>query len=344
MSLRPANSILSRYRARRFCPGRTAFWSALSHRILLLAVNFSIASVMFMSSAAAQVAAPNAEFEDFANRALATFGLVAVANDTASFLSVTKGGGDESSFRSSQLGGGFVWSNDIPLYLEGYLGFQRYDPHFILDKPTRDLDVRANWYGLAATGGIGWDFRLSGHWSFRPIVNVSIGKITSEANIQAPIVASDSGGDLDFLTNGHITAGGLGGTLMLEYQNHQKSYDLDIRLRHSYLHLTSIGSSADISASADAITTTGWVRARIPVSGWKAFGNPVRSVWQASVTSYSGDQGEVLGIKWLAKVGAGIELDTENTELPLVKRARLLVSYAFNDDYSGYSLGIGFNF
>jgi len=101
---------------------------------------------------------------------------------------------------------------------------------------------------------------------------------------------------------------------MLEYLNHQRAYDLDFRLRHSFMQLASIGGSADLNAKAQAIATTAWVRARVPIKGWRAFGNPVRSVWQASIASYSGEQGDALGIDWLGKISVGIELETKNTK------------------------------
>ena len=61
------------------------------------------------------------------------------------------------------------------------------------------------------------------------------------------------------------------------------------------------------------ISTSVWAGARIPIENWRLLDRPVRSVWEASVTDYSGDQEEVLDISWLARVGTGLELDISGT-------------------------------
>jgi hypothetical protein len=280
----------------------------------------------------------------FANRALATFGLVAIPDDTASFLSVNQTGKDNNSFRSSQFGGGVTLASDHPIFLEGYLGYQRYDPRFILSSNATDVPVRAKWVGLAAAGGVGYDFRLNDYWTFRPVLNAAIGRITSELNISAPFTAADLGADQEFLLNGSIAAGGLGGSLMLEYSDVQRHREVEFRLRQSYMKLKTIGNSSNLDAEANVITSSAWARMRRPIRSLSAFGTPVRSVLQGSVTSYHGDQDAILGTNWLAKVGVGIEVGNRGKSLPVRGQARVLLSYAIGENYSGYSVGLGFNF
>jgi hypothetical protein len=184
----------------------------------------------------------------FANQALATFGLVAVPDEPASALSLKKNGSDENAFFAGQVGGGFRVSQSIPIFLEGYLGFQRYDPLLIVETPSADLTVTGQWNGVSATGGVGYDFRLTEHWSLRPIANLSLGHIVSDASILGGLVSGDADGDLDFLIDGGMSTGGYGGSLLLNYEKKSRSGDFDIRIRHTHLELQSIFGDADLNA------------------------------------------------------------------------------------------------
>jgi len=275
-------------------------------------------------SAHAQTYTRDGGLERFASEALATFGLVAIPNESASTLSVKSTGTDGNSFRSIQFGGGKRMWEDLPIWLEGYVGYQRYDPQFVLTNGNQDLSVRAKWTGIAATGGIGWDYRFAPNWSFRPIFNLSLGRILSDAAISSSTPGSPGGPNLDFLSNGGLTVLGVGGSFLLDYENHTRSRDLDFRLRYTQMRLMTIGGSSGIDAVSDVATASAWVRARYPIPGLKAFRRPVKSVWEATLSSYPGDQGKLLDIKWLGSLGAGLELDTHNTGVPLISRARLL--------------------
>ncbi|MEP2030173.1 MAG: autotransporter outer membrane beta-barrel domain-containing protein [Paracoccaceae bacterium] len=280
----------------------------------------------------------------FADQALATFGLVAVPNETASALSLKKNGSDENAFFAGQFGGGFRVSPSIPIYLEGYLGFQRYDPLLIVERPTASQVAPVQWNGVSATGGVGYDFRLTDHWSFRPIANLSLGHIASDSSILAGLVSRRADDDLDFLVDGSMSTGGYGGSLLLNYEKKSRNGDIDVRIRHTHLELQSIFGDADLNAQATAVSTSLWTRARIPIGNWQMLGKPVRSVWEASITDYSGDQGKVLDIDWLARLGTGLELDTSGTKIGIVSRARAVVYYVFGEDYNGVALGLGVSF
>ena len=62
----------------------------------------------------------------------------------------------------------------MPLYLEGFLGYSRYDPTFVFTDPgglrTR---IPVRWNNLSGTVGVGWSIPLTERLQFRPIVNAS---------------------------------------------------------------------------------------------------------------------------------------------------------------------------
>jgi hypothetical protein len=49
-------------------------------------------------------------------------------------------------------------SKSFPLYLEGTLGYLRYDPDFIATSGEQEQSIPVKWNSFAATGGFGWDF------------------------------------------------------------------------------------------------------------------------------------------------------------------------------------------
>lgn len=296
------------------------------------------------SFAQAQTFSREGGLEQFAREALSTFGLVAIPNESASALSVKNTGVNGNSFRSLQFGGGKRMWEDRPIWLEGYVGYQRYDPQFILTNGNQDLAVRAKWTGVAATGGIGWDYRLAKNWALRPILNLSVGRILSDADISGTGPGSPGGPNLEFLGSGGLTVFGIGGSVLLDYEERTRARDVDFKLRYTQMRLMTVGGSSGIDATSDVATVAAWVRARYPIPGLTAFHKPVKSVWEASFSAYPGDQGKLLGIDWLGGLGVGLELDTSGTGVPFVSRARLLARYVFGDDYQGYSLGIGFSF
>lgn len=313
-----------------------AFWRGILRSGLLLCLAAPAVS--------AQSSDEDSGLERYASEALATFGLVAIPNESASALAIKNTKNDGSSFRSVQFGGGRRLFDDRPLWIEGYLGFQRYDPQIIVTDGGRDLAVRAMWSGLAGTGGVGYDYRFAPNWSLRPIFNFSVGRIISDVEVTDSPLNPPGGPNFDFLGSGGLTVGGVGGSLLLNYEERTPERELDFSLRYTQMHLATIASSSNVDAKSDVATAAAWFRARYPVPGWKAFGRPVRSVWEASVSTYPGDQGKLLDIEWLSSVGAGLELATTDTGLPYLTRARLVARYVYGESYRGYSLGIGFSF
>lgn len=299
------------------------------------------------------LAAPSAQAQEYdvdggakvlAGKALAVIGLGAIPSRSAQLVSLKGQNGNDDKFRSLQIGGGKTLSGDLPIYLEGYLGYQNYKSTFILSNGISDVSARANWDGLVGTGGIGWNFQLDPYWSVKPLVNFSVGQIKSDVTLSSALAPSEIGDAVNFLSDGKLTTGGYGAGILLEYKLREQTREIDFSLRQTYMHFKTIGSSSDLDASANALTTSAWVRARYPIGSWRVFNSPVRSVWQAGASAFDGSQSDVLGSVWLANVGVGLELGTENTGLPLLTRARLMVNYAFNSDFNGVAVGIGLSF
>ncbi|MGR3780608.1 MAG: autotransporter outer membrane beta-barrel domain-containing protein [Albimonas sp.] len=284
----------------------------------------------------------DADVSDRATGALAMLGVTAVPSETASTLQFDSNAGEGNSFFASQLGGAFTVSDGFPLYLEGYVGYSRYDPVFVFSDGTSRSRLPTKWTTVGAEGGIGWDFALTDTLVFRPIFNVALGHVESDAALLGRIVNRRYGLELQFLEDGRLTAGGFGGSLMLDYEYHSEAYDADLELRYTHLHLEPIAGSKAIDASSTAATLGAWSRLRVP-TGVEMFGGPLRAVFEASGSWLPGDQGEVLQTRWLMQAGLGVEFDTEQTWVPL-SRVRIVARQTVGANLTGYSLGLSASF
>jgi hypothetical protein len=110
------------------------------------------------------------------NAALSLMTFTVTPDITASNLSINEGNGDSSDLLMTQLGGGATMSDEVPVYLEGNLGFSRYDPQFVISRGEERNTFPAKWNTVSVSGGVGWDFALSEHWVIRPIA-IAIWKI-----------------------------------------------------------------------------------------------------------------------------------------------------------------------
>lgn len=309
-------------------PGFPAAFAALT-AVLLLAV-----------PVAAQQSSDGTSIEAEAAGALAAFGLIAVPSEAASAISFESGVDQRKGarFRSSQIGGGFS-PDDGPLYFEGYLGWNTYDPVFVFSGGQDTSSVRAEWRSVALTGGVGWNFELDHGVIFRPIFNVSLGNITSEERKSDGLA-----GEIGSFLGGGMTAGGVGGSLVLASNRvWRNGWETDATLRHSQLYLKPIAGDSDVVGSAKAFTTALWTRLRTPTE-YTAFGYPVRSVSEFAIGSYSGDQDEVLDSAWLMQIGVGAELDLEESTLPWISSGRLMLRYTRGEHLDGVSFGFGVSF
>ncbi|NRB35679.1 MAG: autotransporter outer membrane beta-barrel domain-containing protein [Rhodobacteraceae bacterium] len=276
---------------------------------------------------------------------LALYGVSALPDDSASTLVLDTGQTDrEYDFRASQLGGGFAVAQDFPLYLEGYVAYNRYDPVLFLSDSGTTSEIPLKWTTVSATGGIGWKFSMGEYWSFRPLVHFSLGRVQSDASIGATLIADRLGLDTSFIDGGGITVGGLGGSAALAFNRRWPSdHEFDAQLRYSYLELRPIGGDKDILAQSVAETTAFWTRYRWP-TGAQLWNRPVRLVVDGSASYLSGDQGQALGTDWLARLGVGGEVDFSETWVPWVTTTRLMVRGSVGEDLRGFSVGLGVSF
>ena len=149
---------------------------------------------------------------------------------------------------------------------------------------------------------------------------------------------------MNFLRDGGLTAGGIGGSLVFVYnQRWENDLEADVTLRHTHIHLEPIAGDRDVTGSAEAITTALWSRLRMP-TGLYAFGGPVRTVAEFSASYLPGDQGDILNTDWLAQAGYGLELDVERTGIPFVTKGRIMFRYTRGEVLEGYGLGLAVSF
>jgi hypothetical protein len=305
-----------------------------------------LAALLAGTLGAGPASAQESAIEQRASGVLTLFGLAAVPSETAStlFLDTGQNGGTGTDFRSWQLGGGFTVSDTFPLYLEGYLGWNRYDPVFIFSDGAQRRRVPAHWNSLAASGAVGWDFDLTGSLVLRPMALLALGTVASDVAVGSALLNRRFDTEIEFLKDGSLTAGGLGAALALAYNRRwDNDWEADLTLRHTRLHLRPVGGDKDVVGEAQAFTTGLWSRLRVP-TGYRAFDRPVRLVGEFSMGHYGGDQEEIFRTPWLAQVGFGGEIDVSRTGIPWVTTARLVARYTTGENVEGFSVGLAVSF
>ncbi len=284
--------------------------------------------------------------EENAQGSLAILGLAGIPDDAASviFLESNKSNRD-FDYKSAQIGGGFRLSADLPLYLEGYIGYARYDPNLLLEDGTDTASLPLKWTSVAATGGIGWQFDLGHDFYIRPLAHLSIGRTQSDASVGTQAVANKLGLNVDYLRSGGLWAGGYGASVTFGFdRTFRNDHQLEARLRSTYIEYHAFDDEdQDILASATAANAVLWSRYRFPTQ-LMAFSRPIRGVVDFSYSYLLGDQSDVLGTDWLAKVGGGFELDISETNIPWVTAARFMLRYYGSDTVNGFTAGLGISF
>jgi len=280
-----------------------------------------------------------------ANSVLTLMSFAVVPDLASSSLSINAAATDNPDITLWQLGGGFTVSQSFPLYLEGSLGYNRYDPTFVASNGAETRKLPTRWNSFAGTVGIGWDFPLTADKElvFRPIFNASLGRVTTDLSIAKFFVEQKTDRQINFLDNGTMNAYGLGGSVMLDWERHRETYDADLELRYTNIYLRSFGGTTDgVQGSATAQTASLYARWRAP-TGLHALDRPVRYVLELSHSQYFGNQAGALGFNNLTTVGTGLELDTSAHEV-FVTRIRAVLRYVFGNDVSGVSLGLAASF
>lgn len=253
-----------------------------------------------------------------------------------------------SVFQLSQFGAGFTLSEAFPLWLEGYMGTARYDPRAVFTGlGARRVPLR--WNNITATIGVGYDIRLGEYLWLRPIFNLAGGYAASDASLFGSFLEWRFGADVSELTDKHVNAWGIGGSMVLAYYDHRPARDIDVELRYTQLRLATFGDTMrEARGTSDAITLGLWARYRWPM-GIEAFGRPVRWAVDGNFSTYLGDQRDIMGFAWAAKVGGGVELDIGRHEIGglglYLSRVRLMARYFYADGgVTGTSVGLGFSF
>jgi len=280
-----------------------------------------------------------------ANGVLAIMSFSIVPDITTSSLNIGSGSGSvsgSSEFAMTQLGGGDTISKSFPIYLEGVLAASRYDPTFIATQGAESRSIPTKWNSISATGGIGWDFKLTDELKLRPIFNFALGNVTSDLRAASWYVGRQTGKDISFLDRGSLNAYGLGGSLMLDYEHYRPGYEVDVELRYSDMRLQSFNSSAAVQGHATAQSANLWARYRAP-TGFVMLQRPLRYVLELTHSEFLGDQRGILGFDRLTSVGAGLELDSSAYNV-FITRTRLVGRYVFGTNVSGFSVGLAVSF
>ena len=283
-----------------------------------------------------------AEVKRNADAIIALMSYSTILDLASSNLSIEQSGSEDKNIVMSQLGGGDVISESVPLYLEGAIAYSRFDPVFVATNGTESRDIPTKWTSVTATGGIGWDFPLSENWVVRPIFDFSLGKVASDLRVANWWVNQKLDTDFDFFQNGTMNVYGLGGALMFDYELVKPEYEVDVELRFSAMHLETFKSADLVSGSADSQTANIWARYRAP-TGMTLLQRPLRYVLEASHSQYYGDQAGVLGFDYLSTVGLGLELDSSAYSI-IVTRTRLVARYMFGPGVSGVGMGLAVSF
>lgn len=283
-----------------------------------------------------------------ANAVLSLMSYTVVPDITASDLNIGSGGNEKNSLSITQFGGGATLSKEVPIYLEGTLGYSRYDPQFVLSNGSESRKIPVKWNSLTATGGIGWDIKLhtdrwGGNLVIRPIANFTLGTMASDLRIGAYALEQYKDADFKFLDGGRLNAYGLGGSLMLDYELFSKSQDIDVELRYSKQQLRSFNSSYAVSGEATADNLGLYLRRRAPIFDWTLLGKPIRYVMEGARTEYLGEQRGLLGFNSLNSVGLGLELDSSKYDV-VISRTRLVARYMFGNNTTGYGVGLAMSF
>nr|WP_225591470.1 hypothetical protein [Achromobacter sp. ACM01] len=280
-----------------------------------------------------------------ANGVLAIMSFSIVPDITTSSLNIGGGSGSvsgSSEFAMTQQGGGDTISKSVPIYLEGVLAASRYDPTFVATQGAESRSIPTKWNSFSATGGIGWDFKLTDELKLRPIFNFALGNVTSDLRAASWYVGRQTGKDISFLDKGSLNAYGLGGSLMLDYEHYRPGYEVDVELRYSDMRLQSFNSSAAVEGHATAQSANLWARYRAP-TGFVMLQRPLRYVLELTHSEFLGDQRGILGFDRLTSVGAGLELDSSAYDV-IITRTRLVGRYVFGTNVSGFSVGLAVSF
>lgn len=290
---------------------------------------------------------PGYSLQQTADGVLGLLGYNVVPDVTASSLSISRGGQEDTGLQTTQFGLGFTVDPDFPLYLEGFLGYSRYDPRFIFSEGQKKSFLPTRWNNFSGTVGVGWDFPIIEGLVFRPILNASLGHVETDVSLLGRLLELKFDRELAFLQRGRMNAYGLGGSLMLDLSIPRPGYEIDLELRYTDIRLSTFGDTSRlVRGEAEAKTLNLWGRVRWPMDA-EMFGRPLRWVVDFSHSRFFGDQ-VALGFDHLTKVGGGIEMNVGRYELGVfdfnMQSIRIVARYLFGQNVSGASVGLAVSF
>jgi len=292
-------------------------------------------------------AVPGYSLQQAANGVLGLLGYNVIPDVTASSLSISRGGQEDTGLQTSQFGLGFTVDPDFPIYLEGFLGYSRYDPRFIFSEGAQKSVLPTRWNNVSGTVGVGWDFPIIEGLVFRPILNAALGHLETDVSLIGRLLELKFNRELAFLDRGRMNAYGLGGSLMLDLNIQRPGYEVDLELRYTDIRLSTFGDTSSlVRGESEAKTANLWGRVRWPMDA-EMFGRPLRWVVDLSHSRFFGDQ-VALGFDHLTKVGGGIELNVGRYELGVwdfnMQSIRIIGRYLFGNNVSGASVGLAVSF
>ena len=290
---------------------------------------------------------PGFSLQQTANGVLGLLGYNVVPDVTASSLTINRGGQEDTGLQTTQFGLGFTVDPDFPLYLEGFLGYSRYDPRFVFSEGAKKSLLPTRWNNFSGTVGVGWDFPIIEGLVFRPILNAALGHVETDVSLIGRLLELKFNRELAFLDRGRMNAYGLGGSLMLDLNIQRPGYEVDLELRYTDIRLSTFGDTSTlVRGESEAKTANVWGRVRWPMDA-EMFGRPLRWVVDFSHSRFFGDQ-VALGFDHLTKVGGGIEMNVGRYELGVwdfnMQSIRIVARYLFGQNVSGGSIGLAVSF
>ena len=290
---------------------------------------------------------PGYSLQQAADGVLGLLGYNVIPDVTASSLSISRGGQEDTGLQTTQFGLGFTVDPDFPLYLEGFLGYSRYDPRFVFSEGAQKSVLPTRWNNVSGTIGVGWDFPIIEGLVFRPILNASLGHVETDVSLIGRLLELKFNRELAFLDRGRMNAYGLGGSLMLDLNIQRPGYEVDLELRYTDIRLSTFGDTSSlVRGESEAKTANVWGRVRWPMDA-EMFGRPLRWVVDFSHSRFFGDQ-VALGFDHLTKVGGGIEMNVGRYELGVwdfnMQSIRIVGRYLFGNNVSGASVGLAVSF
>ncbi|MFN8983584.1 MAG: hypothetical protein ACK5X9_13815 [Alphaproteobacteria bacterium] len=290
---------------------------------------------------------PGYSLQQTANGVLGLLGYNVIPDTTASSLSISRGSQDDTGLQTTQFGLGFTVDPDFPLYLEGFIGYTRYDPRFVFSEGETKSILPTRWNNVSGTIGVGWDFPIIEGLVFRPILNAALGHVETDVSLIGRLLELKLNQDLAFLDRGRMNAYGLGGSLMLDLNIPRPGYEIDLELRYTDIRLSTFGDTSSlVRGESEAKTFNIWGRVRWPMDR-EMFGRPLRWVVDLSHSRYFGDQ-VAIGFDHLTKVGGGIEMNVGRYELGVwdfnMQSIRIVARYLFGQNVSGASIGLAVSF